>query len=72
MTIGIIGYMDPAVEGTTVSFVCPPQYVLNGPNTTTCTGCRVLDQVQPILPYIIYSARDHMNRHRDACTTSSD
>ena len=34
----IIGYMGPAVEGTTVSFVCPPQYALNGPNTTTCMG----------------------------------
>ena len=41
------------------------------PRKLSFTGCRVLDQVQPILPYIIYSARDHMNRHRDACITSS-
>ena len=38
MIIGIIGYIDPSVEGATLSFVCPPQYVLNGPNTTTCMG----------------------------------
>ena len=27
-----------ATEGTTVTFSCPPQYVLIGPNTTTCMG----------------------------------
>jgi hypothetical protein len=32
----IEGYMDPALEGTVVSFDCPPQQVLIGPNTTTC------------------------------------
>ena len=38
MMIGIIGYIDPAAEGATLSFVCPPQYVLNGSNTATCMG----------------------------------
>ena len=27
---------QPALEGTTVSFSCPPGLVLAGPNTTTC------------------------------------
>ena len=30
--------MDPAIEGTTVTFECPPEYILIGPNTTTCMG----------------------------------
>jgi hypothetical protein len=30
--------MDPALEGTVLSFDCPPQQVLTGPNTTTCMG----------------------------------
>ena len=34
----IMGYMDPAMEGATVTLVCPPQYALIGPNTTMCTG----------------------------------
>ena len=36
--ITVMGYMDPAVEGATVIFGCPPQYVLVGPNSTTCMG----------------------------------
>ena len=32
----ITGYVEPAMEGATVTFECPPQYVLIGPNTTTC------------------------------------
>ena len=32
----ITGYVEPAMEGATVTFECPPQYVLTGPNTTTC------------------------------------
>jgi hypothetical protein len=31
-------YMDPALEGTVLSFGCPHQYVLIGPNTTMCMG----------------------------------
>ena len=31
MTIGTIGYMNPATEGTTLIFDCPPEYVLIGP-----------------------------------------
>ena len=30
--------MDPAMEGTVLSFECPPQYALSGPNTTICMG----------------------------------
>ena len=33
-----MGYMDPAIEGATVTLVCPPQYALIGPDTTTCMG----------------------------------
>jgi hypothetical protein len=32
----IEGYMDPALEGTVLSFDCPPHYHLIGPNTATC------------------------------------
>ena len=31
-------YIDPAIEGTTVTFECPHEHVLIGPNTTTCMG----------------------------------
>ena len=34
----VIGYVEPAMEGATVAFKCPTQYVLIGPNTTTCMG----------------------------------
>jgi hypothetical protein len=34
----IEGYMDPALEGVVLSFDCPSQQVLIGPNTTTCMG----------------------------------
>ena len=37
-SIVVVGYMDPVIEGTTVTFECPPQYVLIGPNATTCMG----------------------------------
>ena len=37
-SITIIGYVDPALEGATLAFECPPQYILIGPNTTTCMG----------------------------------
>ena len=30
--------MEPATEGATVTFECPLQYVLTGPNITTCMG----------------------------------
>ena len=30
--------MDPALEGATLTFECPPQYVLLYPNTTACMG----------------------------------
>ena len=32
----IIGYRNPAVEGTNVTFSCPRGLVLTGPNTSTC------------------------------------
>jgi hypothetical protein len=36
------GYDDmvPALEGRTVSFSCPSGFVLNGPDSATCTGNR--------------------------------
>ena len=34
----IKGYMDPSLEGAVLSFDCPPQHVLIGPNTTVCMG----------------------------------
>ena len=37
-SIIIMNYMDPAIEGTNITFGCPPDYVLIGPNTTTCMG----------------------------------
>ena len=30
--------MEPAMEGATLTFKCSPQYVLTGPNITTCVG----------------------------------
>ena len=30
--------MELAMEGATVTFECPPQYVLTGPNTTKRVG----------------------------------
>ena len=35
-SVTISGYTDPAVEGTTVTFHCPTDSVLKGPNTSTC------------------------------------
>ena len=32
----VIDYVAPAMEGTTVTFECPPRYGLIGPNGTTC------------------------------------
>ena len=37
-SIMIIGYVEQALEGTVLSFDCPPQYALSGPNATTCMG----------------------------------
>ena len=34
----IEGYIEPSFEGAILSFDCPPQHVLIGPNTTTCMG----------------------------------
>ena len=39
--IQVIGYSDPALEGTSVTLKCSsPNLVLMGPNTTTCMGNR--------------------------------
>jgi hypothetical protein len=37
-SIEIMNYVAPAVEGTTVTFKCPSQYDLIGPNITVCMG----------------------------------
>ena len=31
-------YSDPALEGASVTFGCPPELVLVGSNTSTCMG----------------------------------
>ena len=37
--IRVIGYSDPAIEGTTIMLECSsPNLVHMGPNTTTCIG----------------------------------
>ena len=33
-----VGYVDPALEGQTVTFTCPSGQILNGSNTSTCMG----------------------------------
>ena len=33
-----VGYEDPAREGQTMTFTCPPGQILNGSNTSTCMG----------------------------------
>ena len=35
-SVTIMGYHDPALEGATLSFSCPPGKILAGPNVTTC------------------------------------
>ena len=35
-SVTLSGNTDPAVEGTTVTFHCPPGLVLNGINSSTC------------------------------------
>ena len=35
-SVTVSGYTPPAVEGTTVSFHCPPGAVLHGINSSTC------------------------------------
>ena len=32
------GYVDPALEGRTVTFICPRGQILNGSNSSTCMG----------------------------------
>ena len=34
--MGVIGYIDPAVEGTTVILSCSPGQILSGPHASTC------------------------------------
>ena len=34
--ISVHGDMNPAVEGTNVTFTCPPGLMLTGLNTSTC------------------------------------
>jgi hypothetical protein len=33
-----LGYVDPALEGQTIMFVCLPGQTLNGSNSSTCMG----------------------------------
>ena len=32
----VMGYTDPALEGQTITFACPPYQTLNGSNSSTC------------------------------------
>ena len=33
-----VGYVDPALEGQTIIFTCPPGQILNGSNSSSCMG----------------------------------
>ena len=33
-----LGYADPALEGQSIIFACPPGQTLNGSNSSTCMG----------------------------------
>ena len=33
-----VGYIDPALEGQTITFTCLPGQILNGSNTSMCMG----------------------------------
>ena len=33
-----VDYVDPALEGQTITFICPPGQMLNGSNQSTCMG----------------------------------
>ena len=33
-----VGYVDPALEGQTIMFICPHGQMLNGSNSSTCMG----------------------------------
>ena len=33
-----VGYVDPALEGQTITFTCPHRQILNGSNQSTCMG----------------------------------
>ena len=35
-SISIRDSMNPAIEGTNVTFICAPGLILNGPNISTC------------------------------------
>ena len=36
--MGLVGYIDPAVEGTTVILSCSPGQILSGPQASICMG----------------------------------
>jgi hypothetical protein len=33
-----VGYVDPALEGQAIMFICPRGQILNGSNSATCMG----------------------------------
>jgi hypothetical protein len=33
-----VGYVDPALEGQTITFTCPPGQIHNGSNSSICMG----------------------------------
>ena len=37
-SIQVMGYVNPALEGTTIKFSCPTDQILIGPNASTCLG----------------------------------
>lgn len=43
LEVGVVGYDSDGITidvGTTLNFTCPPDLLLTGPNSTTCTGNR--------------------------------
>ena len=34
----IVDYDDPALEGDSITFICPTGAILSGPNSSTCMG----------------------------------
>ena len=35
----VLGYIDPALEGQTITFFCPsPRQAISGPNSSICMG----------------------------------
>ena len=38
--VTVLGYREPAIEGSTIFFICPPELELVGARTSTCVENR--------------------------------